>query len=66
MFQVHVHEDGDTEIRQTDNIPSFCDDLFFNTVEEVSAELKSYGHEEDDITRVLDDLSFKPNEWVKI
>jgi hypothetical protein len=64
-YQIHVHEDGDTEIRQIEEVPSLCTDLVLHTIEDVSRELKDYGHDEDRINEALMEVS-NTSDWVEV
>ena len=69
-YQIRVHEDGDTEIRQTGIVRSkFCCEeyLEFDSVTGLKDELKEYGHDEDRIMEAIDTMLIDhSNEWIKV
>lgn len=70
-YQVRVHDDGDTEIRNTgaNKTADFSDDqyLTFEDVENLIKELIDYGHDEDRVNEAVDEmLSSDSNEWVEV
>lgn len=64
-FLIHVHDDGDTEIRQVEEVPLENNDLVLHSVEDVARELKDYGFEEDRINEALTRTSDE-NDWVEV
>lgn len=58
MYEIQVHDDGDTEIRK---VPSaYKSDKIVATYDEAVQELCSYGIEED---RALTALALAENDW---
>jgi len=64
-YQIHVHEDGDTEIRQVEKVPPFNTHLVLYTVEDTARELKDYGHDKDRIHEALTKVS-NTSDWVEV
>lgn len=58
MYEIQVHDDGDTEVRK---VPSaYKSQNIVGTYDEAVKELCSYGHEED---RVLAAMALAENDW---
>lgn len=58
MYEIQVHDDGDTEVRK---VPSaYKSQNIQGTYDEAVSELSSYGFEED---RVLAAMALAENDW---
>ena len=66
-YLVRVFCDGDTEIKQIGARPDpvDCSYVVLDTVEDVTRELKEYGHEEDRINEALTEAS-NSVDWVDV
>jgi len=70
-YQVQVHDDGDTEIRDLGVIPTntFEDKshLSFNKLRDLIKELEDYGHDKTRIDEAIRDMiESAKSDWVKI
>lgn len=66
-FEIKVHGDGDTEVRQV--LPGFHSDttVVCATAEETVKELVSYGHEKESVRMVMEEVKGSVlMEWVTL
>lgn len=65
MYQIRVHDDGDTEVRRLDQASIFSTDLIVSNLDEVTCELQDYGYEKHQIEDAIQKL-LTTSDWVKV